>query len=351
MGVNWLLYILYILYTIYIFTLPFLADVGSMPPVESLAGIPVIADGPNLATPPTGGADGHAIPPGISVAASLANLLPAANESLSLPSNGVYVGDGLVPVPAKLAARIREGNFIDMGELLPEFWCHTREEDGQKPDMKTRRNRKVTDIFTWLQCYGTYVSVRAASNPALIAELMAYMIMIVRTSQDFAGLAWVRYDAAFRRQAALTGNTQWSQINATLYNTCFTGLAKSTTRCELCLATTHTEKDCALQGSSDPSMQDRIKTLESLVLAITPKQSSTPKVGSREASGEVCRLWNQGRCTFARCRHTHACGRCGGMHQLTVCPLSAQQLGGPTRGPHITPKPAQRFHQGAPKPY
>ena len=152
--------------------------------------------------------------------ASLANLSPVANASLSLPSNGVYVGDSLVLVPAKLAARIRQGNYIDMGELLPEFWSHTREDDSQKPDTKTRKNRKVIDIFTWLQCYGTYVSVRAASNPALIAELVAYMIMIVRTSQDFSGLAWVRYDAAFRRQAALTGNTQWLQTRLGFTNLC-----------------------------------------------------------------------------------------------------------------------------------
>jgi hypothetical protein len=39
---------------------------------------------------------------------------------------------------------------------------------------------------------------------------MAYMTWIVRLSQDFTGLAWVRYDAAFRRQAALTGN--WEMV-------------------------------------------------------------------------------------------------------------------------------------------
>ena len=32
---------------------------------------------------------------------------------------------------------------------------------------------------------------------------MAYIITITRVSQDFTGMAWVRYDAAFRRQAAI----------------------------------------------------------------------------------------------------------------------------------------------------
>ena len=89
-----------------------------------------------------------------------------------------------------------------------------------KRPSSSRRTRKVTDIFTWVQCFNTYVSVLAPAHPETIPELMAYMSTIVRTSQDFSGLAWVRYDAGFRRQAALTGNRLWSQINATLYTLC-----------------------------------------------------------------------------------------------------------------------------------
>ena len=36
------------------------------------------------------------------------------------------MGDGIPPVPVKLAARIRKGEFIDMGELLPKFWSTPR---------------------------------------------------------------------------------------------------------------------------------------------------------------------------------------------------------------------------------
>ena len=83
--------------------------------------------------------------------------------------------------------------------------------------------------FTWVQCFSTYVSVLAPAHPETIPELMAYMSTIVRVSQDFVGLAWVRYNAGFRRQAALTRNRSWSQINATLYTLCFTGNAMATT--------------------------------------------------------------------------------------------------------------------------
>ncbi len=89
-----------------------------------------------------------------------------------------------------------------MGELLPEFWSGAADEDaGPSCEPRGRRSRKVTDIFTWLQCYGAYVSTRATTAPHLIPELMAYMTTIIRVSQDYAGLAWFRYNAAFRRQA------------------------------------------------------------------------------------------------------------------------------------------------------
>ena len=45
-----------------------------------------------------------------------------------------------------------------MGELLPEFWAGLKE---ARKEGKVHRNRKVTDIYTWLQCFGTYVAVRA----------------------------------------------------------------------------------------------------------------------------------------------------------------------------------------------
>ena len=63
-------------------------------------------------------------------------------------------------MPPALAAKIQRGAFVDMGELLPEFWALSREEDsGMKGEAKVCRSRKVTDIFTWLQCFRTYVSV------------------------------------------------------------------------------------------------------------------------------------------------------------------------------------------------
>ena len=100
------------------------------------------------------------------------NLLPLANPVLKLPVGGAYVGEGMPPVPAKLAARIWRWEYVEMGELLPEFWIGSKAEEGELK-IRTRQGRKVSDIFTWLQSYGLYVAVLCPSEPQVIPELMA----------------------------------------------------------------------------------------------------------------------------------------------------------------------------------
>ena len=66
-----------------------------------------------------------------------------------------------------------------MGKLLPEFWPGAHDEKALKSEAKAHRGRKVTDLLTWLQCYGTYISVMASAHPSRVPELMAYMITII----------------------------------------------------------------------------------------------------------------------------------------------------------------------------
>ena len=94
----------------------------------------------------------------------MANLLPQATLGLATGSQGVYVGEGLPPVPTKLAAKIKWGELIEMAELLPEFWSSTREDDHSKQEAKSRRACSMQDIFMWLQCSGLYVSIIGPST-------------------------------------------------------------------------------------------------------------------------------------------------------------------------------------------
>jgi len=52
----------------------------------------------------------------------------------------------------------------------------------------------------------------------------------------------------------MAGHTKWSVINSTLYTMCFTELALVQKQCELCLASTHSEQECAQAGEGDPGL-------------------------------------------------------------------------------------------------
>ena len=47
---------------------------------------------------------------------------------------GVYVGESLPPVPPKLASKILRWEYIEMAEMLPEFWSGAKleEEDSKR---------------------------------------------------------------------------------------------------------------------------------------------------------------------------------------------------------------------------
>ncbi len=55
----------------------------------------------------------------------------------------------------------------------------------------------MTELNTWMQCFAVYVGVMATRHPEAVPELMAYMVAIIRASEDYSGLAWVHYDAAY----------------------------------------------------------------------------------------------------------------------------------------------------------
>ena len=166
--------------------------------------------------------------------------------------------------------------------------------------------------------------------------MMAYMVSIIRASEDYAGSAWVQYDAAYRRQAATNGNRTWSRINPSLYSVCFTGKAQGLSRCELCLASSHKTSDCALSCENDPDLPTRLKAVEAAVVAFVAPKVGGERKDPTKFSEELCRSWNQKRCTFRRCRYRHACSNCGGGHPAADC-YGKQK--GQQRAPNLSTNP------------
>ena len=109
-------------------------------------------------------------------------------------------------------------------------------------------------------------------------------------------------------------------INPTLYSIYFIGVAYATSWCEICLATSHSTRDCAQQGTSEPGMLDRVKTLVSMLLSLSTKSTLTS--GTLEAhcqQAEIYRLWNKNKCSFQGCRYRHVCLYCKADHPAIAC--------------------------------
>ena len=173
----------------------------------------------------------------------------------------------------------------------------------------------MQDVSVWLQCFAAFVGVVAKSSPEAVPGLMAYMISIIRASQEYEGSAWAAYDAAFRRQVAATGQQDWAKINSSLYTICFTGKARWAQRCDSCLSAAHTTSECYALGEEEPDVAGRVRAVELAILAISAppqRQGITDNRGPR--APEVCRLFNERRCNFRNCKYRHICRWCSGAH-------------------------------------
>ena len=117
----------------------------------------------------------------------------------------------------------------------------------------------------------------------------------------------------------MTGDHKWSCVNPSMYSICLVGCKMA--RCDICLSSQQSTKDCAL--SPDPHLDAamQLQTLESAVLALvhpTTQQQPLPK-NITTSAGLTCRLWNAGRCTYRCCRYLHVCKGCGGNRPAFQC--------------------------------
>ena len=183
----------------------------------------------------------------------------------------------------------------------------------------------------------------------MVPELMAYMINILRASQEYEGLAWATYNAAYRRQAAATGYKQWSKVNPSLYTVCFTSKARKATRYDLCLSTAH-KTEYSLTMDEDPDVGQRLKAVESAVIAFSGNYlaSQQPEVSAHPRCAGYSMIK---RFKFRNCKYRHVCRTCQGNHPATDCLSSAKRM---EQAQGLGPGPIcqdSQFHNRIPDPY
>ena len=273
------------------------------------------------------------------------------------PEQPFILGEGLPTVQAKLAGRIRRGEFVDMAELLQDN-IEAERRRGSVPDntcargVGKARRREVPDLLSWVQCFGVYACVVASKHPEKIREMMAYQTTIIREARRCGGAGWQGYDNMFRQHAANLPSIDWSKVNNSLFAVTF--MAQQNGRgktCELCLEPDHVAAECALAPAKprEPPTQRQPAGL-GIVPAGQRRAGSSREWRSRDEysgprgqaaskpladrSDRVCYSWNDGTCRFINCRYRHECARCGGDHRAVECPLHPPPTSRPRQGPN-----------------
>ena len=120
-------------------------------------------------------------------------MLPPSGDPLNLPTNTVALEAGLPPVPSKLVTRIEAGEFIDMGELLPDHVGISRPNDSGKA---------LTERREWIMCFNVYMAVISRKQAGRISGLLVYETLIIEAHMEYSGDAWLDYDIRFHQCTA-----------------------------------------------------------------------------------------------------------------------------------------------------
>ena len=144
---------------------------------------------------------------------SAASSLPSLSYSASGPKSekAFIVGPGHAAIPAKLAKKIVEGQFVELADLLMVNLCAVEEEPQTFLEGKLlvsnvkRRQVEIKDILTWTEAFTFIQLVLCATFPLHWLDLTKYKLLIIQMARRHPGLAWLEYDLAFRRDAAASG--------------------------------------------------------------------------------------------------------------------------------------------------
>ena len=124
----------------------------------------------------------------------IASTTTKTGTSTAATTQPLYIGGGLPPIPRKLVHRIQDGHFIDMAELLPDNLEATNLIDDDLTKNIKRKQQDVTQIMDWIQCFSTYIAVVSRAKPERVADLIAYLNLIINNQKRFQDLNWALYD-------------------------------------------------------------------------------------------------------------------------------------------------------------
>ena len=292
------------------------ADAGSLP-AETATFTPAEATNSSSSLIPTD-----------SVGTSSAQLsLASALSSLGKPSTDISLGRGIPPLSKKLVEKIFSWEYVDFTELPPARGLskphHTPGPNillVQTAESIQGQKKIMPDLHTWMQCFSIYVSVLAIKFPQHVPELLAYSREIMRASRQLKWPSWVIYDTSYRRHMAEIGQRDWSKVDPSIYARCFTGWARSSSWCMLCVTLDHDTADCPFALFQDRRSRRSVPY---------PPSSSAGRVLPKSRSTPICIKYNKynGDCRHGEsCKFRHECSQCQGPHPRSQCKGDASSV-------------------------
>ncbi|XP_078248434.1 uncharacterized protein LOC140705804 [Pogona vitticeps] len=259
----------------------------SPPPLKSASA----SEGKNSATQP------HLVVPDTGYNTVPITAIPYSDYSSPL-------GDHLTPA---VKEKIWTGQYIDFYELLNrQIEVRDIDKDDEKIKEKHRRKRPDRDWNNWVTGFTIYSGVLVKAQPWKASALFQYFDIIRRAQAEFEGLAWLRYDEAFRMRSAIRPEMRWDETHPGLWLQHMTPA-----KCNL-----GDRFDCGhlnIQSTETTDAQQR---------------EGQPRWPCYEFN-------NKGTCVRSPCRFNHVCIACGGKHPKINCSKAGSQrqdkMGGPNK--------------------
>ena len=256
----------------------------AMPPVCNWGMIPPNVASASQGTPASAG--GWPYP---SVADTGYNTVPL--YELPYGDYSTPLGDHLTPA---VKEKIWKGQFVDVFELLNRTVEKADFDKADEADKERLKRKKPERNWTnWLSGYLIYAGVIVKSQPWRAQSLFQYLDIIHRAFLDFAGMAWLRYDQAFRMRSAVQPNLRWDEPQPGLW----------------------------LQHMG-PARTNIGERFDSGHLNKKSAVSQNPRLMAGQAVQPRMYCWeynSKGVCSRRPCYFKHECSSCGGRHPNATC--------------------------------
>ena len=270
----------------------------------------------------------HHAPPILSPPATSEEVPPQHVQGLSHPFTSTVPSDSytrnnpqLPPLSEKILNDIRSKQFINFHSLLPtalydppvtsdniclEF--NQSQDGGQlfsvQPNKRVKRS--INTSTSWLEAWNIYIRVMAFYHPAMIPELLAYQDFICTLQRSYPMQSWLRYDTAFRLQAAMNKARSWAVIDEHAFNKFIRcSFSRSPMACFICKSESHMATSC-------PNRTFR---------PYRGPQDTFQFSANNPKNGPACRHFNSSKCANINCRYPHNCSKCKGNHPAFKCTI------------------------------